>query len=196
LSEQVLDCGDRLTFHHGGQGAHSRLLFVGKNRHQCHPDVERPRDLVDEVLKELRARRARGGQREPTQRADLLLQWVGAGLDSHGASLGARCIRVRRLPARYTRDTRRRPVMSHGVPLDIGPTRGVPTLRPCADPNGEDATRPDTDPHPVVVALHSSGAGAGQWPPYRLLIDPAWHWVAPDLLGCGAQAQWPRGGRA
>lgn len=46
-------------------------------------------------------------------------------------------------------------------------------------------------PSRIVVALHSSGAGARQWEPYRSLIDPAWRFVAPDLLGY--DAAWPEG---
>lgn len=49
------------------------------------------------------------------------------------------------------------------------------------------------DPHPTVVALHSSGAGARQWQAYRALIDPAWQWAAPELLGYAAGESWPLG---
>lgn len=52
----------------------------------------------------------------------------------------------------------------------------------------------DADPRPVVVALHSSGAGARQWQPYGSLVDPAWRWVAVDLLGYAGQSAWPLGG--
>jgi pimeloyl-ACP methyl ester carboxylesterase len=46
----------------------------------------------------------------------------------------------------------------------------------------------------TVVALHSSGAGARQWEPYRSLIDPAWRFVAPDLIGYDGATAWPVGG--
>jgi len=49
------------------------------------------------------------------------------------------------------------------------------------------------DPRPTVIALHSSGAGGRQWEPYRALIDPAWDWHAPDLLGYDAATPWPLG---
>jgi pimeloyl-ACP methyl ester carboxylesterase len=53
--------------------------------------------------------------------------------------------------------------------------------------------RPADDPRPTVIALHSSGAGGRQWEPYRALIDPAWAWHAPDLLGYDAATPWPLG---
>lgn len=46
---------------------------------------------------------------------------------------------------------------------------------------------------PVVVALHSSGAGARQWEPYRSLIEPDGSLIAPDLLGYDSAALWPTG---
>jgi pimeloyl-ACP methyl ester carboxylesterase len=49
------------------------------------------------------------------------------------------------------------------------------------------------DPRFVALALHSSGAGARQWQAYPSLIDPAWRWLAPDLLGYDAAASWPLG---
>ena len=49
---------------------------------------------------------------------------------------------------------------------------------------------------PVLLALHSSGAGSRQWAPYRSLIDPAWRFVAPDLLGYDGADPWPLGGAA
>lgn len=57
-------------------------------------------------------------------------------------------------------------------------------------------SRPDprADDRPVVLALHSSGAGARQWEPYRSLIDPGWRFVAPDLLGYDGELPWPVGG--
>lgn len=57
-------------------------------------------------------------------------------------------------------------------------------------------SRPDprADSRPVVIALHSSGAGARQWEPYRSLIDPGWRFVAPDLLGYDSAVPWPLGG--
>jgi pimeloyl-ACP methyl ester carboxylesterase len=51
----------------------------------------------------------------------------------------------------------------------------------------------DTASRPVVIALHSSGAGARQWEPYRSLIDPGWRFVAPDLLGYDGAVPWPLG---
>jgi pimeloyl-ACP methyl ester carboxylesterase len=56
--------------------------------------------------------------------------------------------------------------------------------------------RSANDPHSAVMALHSSGAGARQWQAYRALIDPGWHWSAPDLLGYAAGETWLRGGTA
>lgn len=50
------------------------------------------------------------------------------------------------------------------------------------------------DPCPVAVALHSSGAGARQWTPYRTLVDAAWQWITPELLGYEDAASWPLGG--
>lgn len=43
---------------------------------------------------------------------------------------------------------------------------------------------------PVVVALHSSGAGGRQWTPWRSLLAPACTLVAPDLIGYEVDAAW------
>jgi pimeloyl-ACP methyl ester carboxylesterase len=49
----------------------------------------------------------------------------------------------------------------------------------------------DRADHAVVVALHSSGAGARQWAPWRAWLTPGTTLIAPDLLGYDAGAAWP-----
>ena len=58
-------------------------------------------------------------------------------------------------------------------------------------PDPRSDVRPD--PRPLVLALHSSGAGARQWQAYPSRLDPSWRWMATDLLGYGPDAAWPAG---
>jgi pimeloyl-ACP methyl ester carboxylesterase len=46
---------------------------------------------------------------------------------------------------------------------------------------------------PVIVALHSSGAGARQWEPYRASLGAASRFIPIDLLGYDSPAGWPVG---
>jgi pimeloyl-ACP methyl ester carboxylesterase len=43
----------------------------------------------------------------------------------------------------------------------------------------------------VIVALHSSGAGARQWAAWRAWLGPGTTLIAPDLIGYDAGAAWP-----
>jgi len=43
---------------------------------------------------------------------------------------------------------------------------------------------------PTVVALHCSGAGGYQWRRLAGMLGARFRVVAPDLIGCGAQAHW------
>ena len=43
----------------------------------------------------------------------------------------------------------------------------------------------------VVVALHSSGAGARQWAPWRAWLGPGTTLAAPDLIGYDPGVDWP-----
>lgn len=47
----------------------------------------------------------------------------------------------------------------------------------------------------VVLAFHSSGAGARQWDLGSRLL-PSAHWLAPNCMGYGGSTPWPRGGAA
>lgn len=43
---------------------------------------------------------------------------------------------------------------------------------------------------PIVVALHSSGAGARQWAPWQAMIPSGTTLIAPDLIGYDAANPW------
>ena len=47
--------------------------------------------------------------------------------------------------------------------------------------------------HRTVIALHCSGAGGRVFDSYRALLGPDTELTAPDLLGSGAEAEWPLG---
>lgn len=53
-------------------------------------------------------------------------------------------------------------------------------------------TKPSMPHAPVLVALHSSGAGARQWDAWRRLPPLGVTWHTPDLIGYGT-APWPAG---
>ncbi|HMM86291.1 alpha/beta hydrolase [Azohydromonas sp.] len=48
---------------------------------------------------------------------------------------------------------------------------------------------------PVVVALHSSGAGPRQWAPWQPWMDADAPWLAPGLIGYDPGAPWAEGER-
>lgn len=52
---------------------------------------------------------------------------------------------------------------------------------------------PLTSTAPVLIALHSSGAGGRQWDAWRRLPPHGATWHTPDLIGYGAGAVWPPG---
>lgn len=68
----------------------------------------------------------------------------------------------------------------------IRPPRSIDAITICLEPT----MPPSTEPGPLLLALHSSGASGRQWDPYRHLPPQPARWHTPALLGYGNGEAW------